>query len=154
MRFSIITVILFFALGSYIAEAIELPDQGRFILPKDLGPELLHQCSRSAPTDIESYWQPSSRNIDELEKLLPAFISKQENGFSFLHIYDRQYIGFVKHGKRYIYGNFYPRHAGEEKEASRPMIICDGGSDFWGIVYDISSQMFKEISFNGDKGNK
>jgi len=64
--------------------------------------------------------------------------------------YHRQYTGFVRDGRRLIYGSFYPGNgevtAGERSQAA---IICDGGSSRWGIVYDIATERFSELAFNG-----
>jgi hypothetical protein len=67
--------------------------------------------------------------------------------------YHRQYIGFVRNGERFIYGNFYPDsalgHDAKFDETTQPLMVCDGGPAFWGIVYRVSTKTFEEPAFNG-----
>jgi hypothetical protein len=56
----------------------------------------------------------------------------------------------VKNGTQLIYGNYYP---GDEDlfkyESTRAVTICDGGPDFWGVVYNPTFHTFRDFSFNG-----
>ena len=66
--------------------------------------------------------------------------------------YRRQYVGFVRNGERFIYGNFYREssiRAMKFNELTQPMAVCDGGPSFWGIVYRVSTKTFEEPAFNG-----
>ena len=33
---------------------------------------------------------------------------------------------------------------------ARPVIACDGGTSFWGVVYDPNIESFEEPQFNGE----
>jgi hypothetical protein len=65
----------------------------------------------------------------------------------------RQYIGFTRNGERLIYANFSPIHADELGSKwpilERPVVVCDGGAGFWGVVYDPKIERFEEPQFNG-----
>ena len=64
--------------------------------------------------------------------------------------YHRQYVGIVVNGKRLIYGNFYPASVSEYfDEKSTPVVVCDGGASFWGIVFEPESSVFLELQVNG-----
>ena len=70
----------------------------------------------------------------------------------------RQYVGIVRGGRRFIYGNFFPRREGElalgepQWPDAEPRIICDGGAIFFGVEYDFEAGKFTQIAFNGELG--
>jgi hypothetical protein len=128
-----------------------------FVLaPSKGGAQLLHQCSRQTPQGAEGFWTPSSQNITTLEGLLEKFLTTDASGKSVLPLtqYHRQYAGYIRGGKRYIYGNFYRAPTmltSEYDEATQPVIICDGGRSFWGIVFSVGSGSFVDLAFNSVK---
>jgi hypothetical protein len=63
--------------------------------------------------------------------------------------YSRQYVGFIRDGKQYIYGNFFKGEPETAHAASVPVVACDGGDNFWGVVYSLDSNTFESIRFNG-----
>lgn len=122
-----------------------------FVLPVNEGTALLQQCSRSTPSNVEVFWVVQQPQINELEKRLELFLRSSTGGTSALPIkrFHRQYVGFIKGGKRYIYGNFYPAGKISLGEENTPVIICDGGRSFWGIVFAVESKTFRDLQFNG-----
>jgi hypothetical protein len=30
-----------------------------------------------------------------------------------------------------------------------PMVVCDGGPNFWGVEYDVAAKRFQNVGFNG-----
>ncbi|MGH8225378.1 MAG: hypothetical protein ACRER1_04405 [Gammaproteobacteria bacterium] len=121
------------------------------ILSPIKGPALLQQCSRPTPRYVDSYWQPANADVAELERRLVIFL--KENSFGKrvfpLSAYHRQYVGFIKGGKRYIYGNFYTTAINRKLSTAAPVIVCDGGKDFWGIVYSMESKKLQDAVTNG-----
>lgn len=127
-------------------------DRGaRFVLPPQQGGALLRQCSRPAPQGITGFWVPTDQEIAELEKRLVPFLKSRPAGAALLPLarYHRQYVGLIKNGERYIYGNFYVPSAGVVSEGSRPVVVCDGGKSFWGVVYSVETKSFSALRFNG-----
>ena len=138
------------------AQNFSFPAEGRFILPPSLGAEVLKQCSRLAPTKISKFWQPSASDVEQLELALPAFLIERVKSGKEVPSkgspYHRQYVGFSENGERFIYGNFFPADTVKEmslNESTRPVLVCDGGSAFWGVVYRVSTKSFEEPQFNG-----
>jgi predicted small lipoprotein YifL len=136
------------------------------ILPGSAAAEMLHQCSRQSPAPGESNWMPASGDIAVLEAALAnALQPRQEiRGRHFPNEPDwarvpqgwrRQYVGIVRGGRRFIYGNFYPRRPdgtpppGEEQWRAGPIVVCDGGPVFFGVEYDVEAGRFSQIAFNG-----
>lgn len=122
-----------------------------FILPPSIGPKLLAQCSRPTPQSVSSFWSPTLQDVAELETLLAPFMRSTPSGAAALPLerFHRQYVGFIRDGKRYIYGNFYAGGFGLQDEQRQPMVICDGGNYFWGIVFTVESKSFEDLHFNG-----
>ena len=63
----------------------------------------------------------------------------------------RQYVGIVRGGKRFLYGNFAPgwieQYTPERRE--RPITLCDGGPSFFGAEYDVEMDAISHLAFNG-----
>jgi hypothetical protein len=77
-----------------------------------------------APAEIHLH--PCPKNRDHLSYLVGLRRSIE------LQQYGRQYVGFVKDGKQYIYGNFFKGERESIHAASVPVVICDGGETFLG----------------------
>jgi hypothetical protein len=66
----------------------------------------------------------------------------------------RQYVGIVRQGRRFIYGNYFRHEPSQDaifgddwrRESTR---VCDGGPVFFGVEYDVEAQRFTHIAFNG-----
>ena len=117
---------------------------------------LTRQCSRSTP-DFEATWTPSVAEILQLESdlgLLDASPQwpKRLKPSELLVRSRRQYVGLVNRGRRYIYLNAFPSSQGDKAEwhwLSRPYVMCDGGSAYWGLLYEPAKREFTDVSFNG-----
>lgn len=132
---------------------VRLPSGGYFILPLSAGQSLLRQCSRSSPSNVSEFWSPSLEQIGKLEQALPAYLRFSEGRKPVIAAtaqYHRQYVGIVVNGRRLIYGNFYPTSVSDYfDEKSTPVIVCDGGASFWGIVFEPESSVFLDLQING-----
>lgn len=139
------------------------------ILPETAVAEMLHQCSRGTPPPGEAAWTPAPADVAALEAALPnALHARREiSGQRFPGDPDwsrvpqgwrRQYIGIVRGGRRFIYGNLFPlRPNGEfalggERWKTAPIVICDGGPVIFGVEYDVEAGRFTQIAFNGNLG--
>jgi hypothetical protein len=154
-RYSGVLLVCAVAAGAAFAQSLQfkLPGAGTFILPADAGRSLLGQCSRDAPANVSQFWDPSGEQIRRLEFLLPKYVGNDAG--QKLRIpdnveYHRQYVGIVVNGKRLIYGNFYPANFPDYlDEKSKPVVVCDGGPAFWGIVFDPEANVFLDLKVNG-----
>lgn len=119
-------------------------------------PQMLQQCSRGAPSAGEASWQPAASHILALEALLPGALdvrrysgdldwTKAPQGWR------RQYVGIVRDGRRFIYGNFFPRRddLGTLEWRSQAVQVCDGGPVYFGVEYDVERGVFTQLDFNG-----
>jgi hypothetical protein len=153
VRFIFLSISILVIIACSKAESV-LP-QGATILSESRAAEVLHQCSRRTINDVDSYWTPTTKDIVTLEHTLHDFLSKSGvvKPSAPLASYYRQYVGVTTHGRRLIYGNFFPKSFVErvgDGWRSEPVNICDGGDNYWGIVYDPKTNKFQPPQYNGE----
>lgn len=129
------------------------------ILPAGAMAGLLRQCSRGTPEPGQSTWQPGGADIAALEAALPAALRAEraaagQDWGRFPEGWRRQYGGIVRGGRRFVYGNFYPRRADDyasdpNQWRHEPVMVCDGGAAFFGVEYDVEAGRFTHFGFNG-----
>ncbi len=66
----------------------------------------------------------------------------------------RQYLGVIVDNRRLIYVNAIAASTLKLPNFSdnpriNPVIICDGGSAFWGVLYDPDTKTFSQLDANG-----
>lgn len=108
---------------------------------------VLRTCSRASP-DREAAlprWTPTADDVAKLEAALPTIAEGSDPA-----AYNRQYVGFERDGRRYVYINAWPLSAPSPADPSREaMRVCDGGAQFWGAVWDPGSGRFSDLAGNG-----
>ena len=105
--------------------------------------KILDQCSRSVPKKGNSTWVPNIDQIKTMEAaLLPILRSRQPdvNWTDFSDDWGRRYVGIVREGRHYIYGDYSPHGLGP---------VCDGGPAFFGAEWDVEANKFTHLAFNG-----
>src|SRR5205085_12171176 len=115
---------------------------GAVILGDAARTTLLQQCSRSSPESGEGGWRPSAADVVMLEAATVEALRARRAGHDpdwsrFPMDWQRQYVGIVRGGRRFIYGNAYPRdHDRDSPDRARwqrePVVVCDGGPAFFG----------------------
>lgn len=125
------------------------------ILPANQAANVLKQCSRKTIKDADSFWTPTTEEIASLEHLLPNFLANSgvDKPSAALSSYCRQYVGVTTHGRRLIYGNFFKKSFVEGHGYdwhNNPVNVCDGGDNFWGIVFDPKAKKFDPPQYNGE----
>jgi len=126
-----------------------------YVFPGQQGAELLKQCSRQVPQDISDYWTPTDDQVAALKTALGGYLRKhsadrgQVASYP-LDTYHGQYTGIVSGGKRLVYGNFYIHQADWLHEDTQPVNVCDGGSSFFGVVFDPAADRIVDVAFNGE----
>lgn len=124
--------------------------------------EILHQCSRGTPDKIKQYWKISDQDVKMLEKNFTKISELGGTGCCVtgfrlgpLKNFGFQYLGVMIKERKYIYINAFP--IGEVQEfrknghdpSRESVTVCDGGPAFWGALFDIETNQFSELSFNG-----
>jgi hypothetical protein len=103
-----------------VKKLFEDPDESitGVILPGELLPMIVPQCSRPTMSEQDKSWMPSLKLIRELESLLPGYIKTKniDLGPEGLARFYRQYLGVYVDGKKYIYVNAFSKTSVKEKE--------------------------------------
>jgi hypothetical protein len=127
--------------------------------------QLLHQCSRSVPSATD-FWQPDATTIRGLEARLPNALTaiwqdhrRADSNAPSQPVFNfgRQYAGLIVGGRKIVYVNVFPNDMTDfdgKKPVrydwkSKPVIVCDGGDNFFGIEYDPETKTFSHFEFNG-----
>ena len=128
------------------------------------GPELINQCTRDTPQNINSFWTPTEGDVKILEKnfkiiykypknkckVWPGKVKKLEN-FAF------QYLGVLIKKNRLIYINAFPANEvnffknNDLDPRNCPRTVCDGGNFYWGALFDIKTKKFVFLAFNAEE---
>lgn len=127
------------------------------ILAATDGPTVIRQCSRRGPRST-GFWAPSRQEVLSAERELEAYLSKPNCATrDTLDHYFRQYIGFIRNGRRFLYVNAL--HDSVRNDFSVvgespgwpliPIVVCDGGDSFWGVEFDVEAQTFQNLECNG-----
>jgi hypothetical protein len=154
------------ALGSLVLLASACKSSQTFtILPPQEATTFRRQCSRDFPEGLTDTWSPSLRDVRTseaefpkmLRTVLAAMPDRCKDGRP--PEYYRQYVGFLRRGKRVLYLNGLRKDATDELakfEASsagewrrRAVGACDGGIDYLGVVFDMEAARFDSLAFNG-----
>jgi hypothetical protein len=128
------------------------------------GDELFKQCSRATPGKGERYFRPDAGQMQAFEKVLqPALKASRElnaenaqrakQGYPPLSFkpndWARDMIGLERGGQKFLYGNYYPSDRSFRKNRKGPLIICDGGANFFGAEFDLQKGEISHLAFNG-----
>jgi hypothetical protein len=130
------------------------------ILDSTKGKNLLRQCSRSTPQKISSFWVPSEKEIMMIDAQFLRVMDIKSKGCCLpgrkiqkLDDFAFQYIGVTIHGKKYVYVNsFYKDKENESLYTNwktEPIVMCDGGDHYWGVLFDLNRLRFRNLSING-----
>ncbi len=123
---------------------------------------LAMQCSRRS-YDGATGFDPPRADVARLDADLDSLVELARATPDIAADFDprrsvRQVGGLVLvDGRRRLYVNAYPRPdttAGAYRGAcadtpARPCSVCDGGPDFWGVLYDPETRTFSEFDANG-----
>lgn len=147
--------LLLIAAGCGDANVIRVGGSEGVVLPTDRAAQLLRPCSRERPLQPDGYWVPTAADVQALEQELPRFlksnpIASNARTLNPLASYKRQYAGVVRGGHRSIYVNFFTYYpVGMDDWKTEPVVVCDGGSNFFGAEFDVASRQFTYLAYNG-----
>ena len=131
---------------------------GRYaVLPASEAAAAVEQCSRWTPK-ITGGWELTAADAEQVEQALRRNSRLRATECCFLGArmpdpdgYYRQYAGVIYEGKRYVYVNAFAMRT-VSNAAWRTHAFnrfCDGGSAFWGVLYDPATGRMSHLAFNG-----
>lgn len=132
-------------------ETIEINGSKGIIASQKISSDMLNQCSRAAPdaNKVSGYWAPSNQELEVLEKLLPEYLKQQNHTLKDLSKYRRIYAGIAYNNREVIYVDFAVMYDHDPDWTKQLHVVCDGGDSFFGVEFDIKSQTFSHLYFNG-----
>jgi len=119
---------------------------------------------RKSGLPAQGFWMPTTNQLREAERLLPAFLDKERQSRPSVRELSevitlapksrRQYIGMITNGRKVIWINCFPPKPKNGVDAfgswnSEIIDVSDGGSRFWGAVYDVKKHSFEKLIVNG-----
>lgn len=126
------------------------------------GKLLLDQCSRNPLPDFEKVFELSRNNLDLLRQNFGRIYNIADDDLTSVHSlhrnlkeYNYQTIGVRIDDMDFIYISAFDRKTLEEseedmlKQLKEPIIMCDGGDLFWGVLYCLDKNYFQTFQFNG-----
>ena len=150
-------LILIFLPGYYIAIAqkYSYKPENSIIYDSTNGEKIIAQCSRDIPKNISHYWNITQFDIKRLENNFKRVLLLRSKfccniGYKVKHLkkYGFQYTGVIIDQKKYIYLNAFTSNDNPNWD-NRPIVVCDGGMAYWGVLFNIEDLSFSELSFNG-----
>jgi hypothetical protein len=125
------------------------------VLPPDQIDVAKKQCSRPVPEGVEGGWMPSDADaaaVDMALRPIGNFTVTDHISSPYVIIdpysYGRQYVGVIIHGRRLIYINALPGNELKPENRAKAFMACDGGSMFWGALYDPQTRKFSDVFAN------
>lgn len=138
-----------------LAAACFAQDEKRSVLlPSSESQSVMRLCSRGGPGKIQGGWELGDSDVALLEAHL-SDISKLRSRCCMPGVitsprgFYRQYAGVVIGGRRLIYINAFPKDFIPKDWRSRLVDVCDGGSGFWGALFDPATGKFSDLATNG-----
>jgi hypothetical protein len=118
---------------------------------------------RESGLPAEGFWTPKTSQLKEVEHSLPAFLRKEmqtrplgelSEVIALAPKYRRQYVGMILNGRKVIWVNCIPQ---KSEKGIDPFVnwkreivdVSDGGSGFWGAIYDVEKHTFERLILNG-----
>ena len=111
-------------------------------------------CSRPTPQGITSFWQVAPSDVEKIDEALMHHLERTglaKKMRASPSAYGRQYLGYNRGERRFVYVNAFLRSSGDAK--STYVRWCDGGNQFWGIEYDMQQKTFTDFEIDGVLGD-
>ena len=142
--------------GSLYRTSTDVPQYIIRLYP-DKGIEVLNQCSRLTPKNTKSYFYVNDSTLKILKEEFYNIKEVKSSFNSYINDIDKyayQIIGVVIKNKSYIYINTFPIDNKKPDDVKKywrkiPVIVCDGGHNYWGVLFDVDNKEFSDIQRNG-----
>lgn len=117
----------------------------------------MQQCYRKGYDNSKvSFYTVKGEGLASLHNNFKKVLGLSEYGFKveYLTRYVFQFVGIELEGEKYIYINAFDKSAIYNNNLkdwkTKAVKVCDGGHAYWGILFQVTSQSFFELSFNGE----
>ena len=97
------------------------------------------------PAGMTGFWQVSPAQVADIDRALITFLRQQKNRRTDLERYARQYLGFFRGPRRYVFINAVPHVTVPDEFETHVIAACD---DTWGIEYDVAAREFANLGID------
>jgi hypothetical protein len=96
---------------------------------------------------MTGFWQLAPAEVANIDRALLSFLRQQKLSRTDLEQYGRQYLGFFRGTRRYVFVNAIPPtfRVTAERSQGQLIAVCD---DTWGIEYDVATQRFAHLGID------
>ena len=139
----------------------DFPPDGVAVLGEIHGAMATSQCSRRPVEGVTGYWLPTLDQARAADSVLFRVLRDERTrtwrmpeAASDRLKYYRQYVGLVRRGERVLYVNGFsarPRPGINWRE--QPITYCDGGTGFFGAIYEPHTSRIVEFRFNAPEAS-
>jgi hypothetical protein len=154
MRLNWIIVTLLFFVNFATVSAATFSTATPVLISIENASKLFSQCSRIAPSPTGRLYPASAKEIQDTDAALAKYLADRKTAGQRVPPQNQKYfVQYVKYSigsAEFIYGNYFPERISEELiQKGNALLICDGGSSFWGASYDLQTKQVISIEFNG-----
>lgn len=128
------------------------------VINDSLGTTLVNQCSRPSPEDVTKFFNLSTSEVETLHENFKKVYTLQcsDTYYKDFRVSDTiptiyQYVGMFVEDKKQIYINAFPTEIALQTQhpwKRQPLVACDGGKHFWGVVFDLQTERFSDLYMN------
>ena len=115
--------------------------------------EFFRSCSRDTVSPVHGTFPLTDADVAAFETRLPPFLeASNAHPPRSLDHYFFAYAGVLSNGHRLLYANVAPDFLldhGVSADRIYGIDVCDGGREFWSIVFDLEQLQFRDPTFNG-----
>jgi hypothetical protein len=158
----LVTITIIFGTIDSYSQMDKFVPENSTIISSYKGADMLRQCSRAVPDTVGSYFDLTINDIQGLENNFKKVLKIKASDCCLLggvikniKDYCFQYVGLVINDKKYIYINAFQIESAQDLKTiykdwkTSPIVACDGGDSFWGVLYDLETGLFIQLSING-----
>lgn len=110
-------------------------------------------CSRPGLAGIVKPWRVSCADVKAAERQLPRFLAGLNTHVPLQNLRRgfRQYLGFERAGKRFLFINHVPEDNQIPRSVSvrRVRDVCDGGMYVWSVEFAVATATFDHFQTSG-----
>jgi len=153
---NIVTAALFVLAAGHAGDAAtvsDFPEGAGVVLGTVAVADGLRFCSRNAPTGVSGFWEVPTEDVPPIDVALLKYMhaSRLDKRLKLpTSKYQRQYLGFLRGERRFVYINAFPAYFLLAVRDSTKVLprMCDGGAITWGIEYDVKERRFLALAPN------
>lgn len=117
-----------------------------------LPPETAGEQGADRMLQADELWLPETADIVAMEAALADYVDgltgEQQTAGIKARDYWRQYVGFMRGGQHYIFGNYFCRE--EANWQTDLLIISDGGDCYVEVVYNLERNTIEQFIVHGE----